>query len=464
MPQLHVYILEKSDYYTRLLKKVFYNVRNMAEIKLQTFNNPSEFFNRKADNTEKGVLLFVEYEFLQSHWMDYTRRINSLKEHIRTILFFKKQPQEEILFRLGEANIYDFINFPILYQELDFHVRQYTHSILTYLDNQRLNHFIQLQADRINGVMQELRTLREDKKNILEKFSEEKAEVETSNKDMRYQLLKILFNVLEVYYPYFGSHAKRVSLLARLIAEKSQVKDTIIEEIEIAGLLHDIGMISVPIQLMTTPFSQMSKDEVDIVKCHPLIGADIFSNFSFLKNTRKYIRHHHEYYNGSGFPDGLRGGDIPLGARIIMIADAYDEISHHGVFMRKPSRIEAINHIIKRKDLQFDPRLVTFFVEVLHDLKAQKTKEREVSFKELEEEMVLAADIHTRAGVFILAKGTILNKMFLTKLEYYLRSNSIENKFYILEESEALSLDKTLISKLSLLEPDIDLIKEVEAL
>ena len=462
MAQLYVYVLEKTDYYTKILKKSFYAFRNLAEIKIANVGNPSVFFNKYTSNPDITALIFIEYDFVNHMWNNIVDKIKKLKNNYKTVIIFKNISKDEIFFKINNVPILDYLLFPMTLPELDFYINRLMQFLIVFIDNQKLNRFIQLQTDRIKEIVNELRKTRSEKDKLEKEYREKETFIEKKSKELRYKLIKALFTTLEVYYPYFGSHAKRVSLLSRLIAEKLNLNENVIEDIEIAGLLHDIGMISVPVHLMNIPFSQMNQDEIELVKRHPIIGEEIFKAFEEMYRVRKFIRSHHEYYNGTGFPDELKGNDIPIGARIISVSDAYDEISHHGVFMKKPSHVEAINHIVKRKELQFDPRIVTTFLEVLHDLKAQKTKEREVSWKDLEEGMVLAQDIYTKSGVFILAKGTILNKIFLTKLEYYLKSGAIDNKFYIMEEGEKISIEKTLIAKLSLIEPDVDITEEVK--
>jgi HD-GYP domain-containing protein (c-di-GMP phosphodiesterase class II) len=133
-----------------------------------------------------------------------------------------------------------------------------------------------------------------------------------------------------------------------------------IERIRIAALLHDIGKIAVPPQILEKP-SALSSSEWDYVKQHPRIGQVILDEAGGLQEAGKIILHHHERFGGHGYPHGLRGRDIPLGSRIVSIADAYDAMIQDRPYKRAIDHADAVTELQRFAGTQFDPELVEIF-------------------------------------------------------------------------------------------------------
>jgi diguanylate cyclase (GGDEF)-like protein len=133
-----------------------------------------------------------------------------------------------------------------------------------------------------------------------------------------------------------------------------------IERIRIAALLHDIGKVAVPAQILEKP-SALSSSEWEAVKQHPRIGQVILDEGGGLHEAGKIILHHHERFGGHGYPHGLRGRDIPLGSRIVSIADAYDAMIQDRPYKRAISHDEALHELQRHAGTQFDPELVEVF-------------------------------------------------------------------------------------------------------
>ena len=109
----------------------------------------------------------------------------------------------------------------------------------------------------------------------------------------------------------------------------------------------------------------MTRSEFEIVKQHPKIAADIISSAEFLKESVPYVLHHHERYDGSGYPDGLKGDEIPLGARIITVVDVYEALTSDRPYHKAMSKIEAIKEIEDNMGIQFDPKVAGEFLEIV---------------------------------------------------------------------------------------------------
>jgi len=150
-------------------------------------------------------------------------------------------------------------------------------------------------------------------------------------------------------------------LWAEMVARKLGCNEKDIEAICWAALLHDIGKIGIPDEILHKP-SHLNQEEWDTMKKHPEIGANIVSNIKKLKTAIPLIRHHHEHYDGNGYPSGLMGDQIPLGARILSVVDAYGAMIDRRVYRPPRNPEDAVTELQKKSGLQFDPRVVNAFI------------------------------------------------------------------------------------------------------
>jgi HD-GYP domain-containing protein (c-di-GMP phosphodiesterase class II) len=140
-------------------------------------------------------------------------------------------------------------------------------------------------------------------------------------------LVKILVSVIEERDPYMKGHSERVATNCVLFSRRLGRTQKEINQIYLAGLLHDIGLVYIPLEI-TQKSEELTEDEMDMIKKHPLISEKIVSKHDMLKETLPIIRHHHEAVDGSGYPDGLKGDSIPVGAMILRIVNTYDSMAN----------------------------------------------------------------------------------------------------------------------------------------
>lgn len=172
--------------------------------------------------------------------------------------------------------------------------------------------------------------------------------------------------VVEARDLYTDKHMKDIAEYSVEIANKLGLSDNDIENIRKAALLHDIGKISVPDHILMKP-GKLSEEEMEVIKKHPTNGAKIIEPVEPLKHATKIIKHHQECYNGTGYPEGLRGKDIPLGARIIAVADAFGAMTTNRPYRRALSIGDAVKELKKCAGIQFDPHLVEIFISILEE-------------------------------------------------------------------------------------------------
>lgn len=156
---------------------------------------------------------------------------------------------------------------------------------------------------------------------------------------------------------YTGGHGRRVARYARLIAEAMGQSEADLDSVAEAALLHDLGKIGIPDRILTKP-ERLTREEFAVVQKHPAAGADILRTIAPLRRHAKAVRHHHERFDGSGYPDGLRGTDIPVAARIIAVADAFDALGSNRSYRRGVSAEQALDIIAQAGGSHFDPEIV----------------------------------------------------------------------------------------------------------
>lgn len=168
--------------------------------------------------------------------------------------------------------------------------------------------------------------------------------------------------------PWTAGHSRRVTKYVLCIAEEMGWSEQQLEQLRIAGLLHDIGKIAVPGSILNKQ-GRLNDDEFAIIKRHPEDGAQILSKIRMMRPHIPIIRHHHEWMDGSGYPDGLRGSEIPIGARLVAVADAFDAMIADRPYRKGLSFDDAISRLEAAVGIQFDGEVVEALKRCHHTLK-----------------------------------------------------------------------------------------------
>ena len=159
-------------------------------------------------------------------------------------------------------------------------------------------------------------------------------------------------------------HADRVSRIGGALAREVGLPERQIEQIELAGLLHDIGKIGVEDRILMKP-QRLEIDEQELMRRHPIYGASILEPSAALRPLVPIVLHHHENFDGSGYPEGLRGEEIPIGSRIIIVADAYEAMTSDRIYRKAIGHDRAMEQLNQYKGIQFDPRIVRALEQVV---------------------------------------------------------------------------------------------------
>lgn len=173
-----------------------------------------------------------------------------------------------------------------------------------------------------------------------------------------------LVQTLEAKDKYTEGHSRRVAEMAIAIAKRMGYDHREREEIHLAGLFHDIGKIGIR-ETVLHKMGKLTSEEYETIKTHVIIGVKILDQIPQFKKITKIIRHHHEFYNGTGYPDQLAGENIPLGGRILAISDAYDAMTTDRPYRKALSIDQACAIILRAQERQFDPKLVNVILRIV---------------------------------------------------------------------------------------------------
>lgn len=238
---------------------------------------------------------------------------------------------------------------------------------------------------------------------------------EMLEKDL-FESLAVVLRVLEAHNPLLVGHARRVAAHAQKIGNAMGLPAADVRMMVTASLLHDLGLVGMARDLIEKPESMLDEDERARLHQHPRISMETVCHLTQLKPLAPIILAHHERHDGTGYPDRLAGEAIPLGARIIAVADAFDQIMAPGYGTPNPALAQdAVKVLQAARGHAFDPVVVDAF---LRSLGGRTRPERTVAVKDLEEGMLLAEDLHTPPprNTVLASKGAPLTRALIQRL------------------------------------------------
>ncbi|MEW6645658.1 MAG: HD domain-containing phosphohydrolase [Pseudomonadota bacterium] len=251
-----------------------------------------------------------------------------------------------------------------------------------------------------------------------------------------YAAIPVFANLVQLREGPGGGHGKRVGELAREIAVYMALDEDDVRHIYFAGLLHDIGKLPWPDGLLHIRTTELSPAQRKVVERHPITGQAILLGMEPLHKTGLFIRHHHEHYNGKGYPDRLYGEQIPLGARIVAVANDYDGLRSGSLLGEELSPLDARTFLQQRRDTHYDGAVVDACIAVLD---ARERGEGMIHELRLEPDalrpgMVLSRDLLGQDGVLLLTKGYRLNEILVRKINELQQDDSHEFIIHVLAE------------------------------
>jgi putative nucleotidyltransferase with HDIG domain len=213
-----------------------------------------------------------------------------------------------------------------------------------------------------------------------------------------------------------AGHGRRVAELARSLARHLGLAESDAQNILLAGLLHDIGKLGLPDELLGRPFNMLSAEHRAQVMKHPVVGQNILLGIERFKEAAVLVRHHHESYDGSGYPDHLAAMAIPQGARILAVANDYDALQVGTLVQRPLKPAEALDFLIENRGKRYDPAVVDALVRLVAETVKGGPQEIPLRTMHLKPGMTVSRDLMHRDGYLLLAAGSMLNSDIIGQL------------------------------------------------
>ena len=189
-------------------------------------------------------------------------------------------------------------------------------------------------------------------------------DLDRESEQLLFHVVRAVADATHAGDPYMTGHSSRVAAYCDKIAEVMKLGPRDRLMLFIAAAFHDVGYLSTPEYILRKP-SVLAEDEMEEVRVHPVRGAEVFSGQPALAEIARAVRHHHERFDGSGYPEGLRGDEIPLFSRIILVAETYEAMTHHRPYRRALSTDEATRRLRESAGSQLDPEIVKHFLAIL---------------------------------------------------------------------------------------------------
>jgi response regulator RpfG family c-di-GMP phosphodiesterase len=405
-------------------------------------------------NSEKPVSLIISDqrmpEMSGSQFLEQARKIfpNAIR-----FLLTGYSDMNAVVDAINKGGIHRYLSKPWNDEDLKLQVRQSLEQYELTVENKRLLALTHKQNKELNALNNQLeKKVQERSREILDKnkkLSRLNKELESS----LYSTVRSFVSLTEMQAPLLAVHGRNVSHLSREMAQLLDLPENEIAHIEIAALLHDVGKLGFPKKLVDYKETNFSSEEKTLFKRHPEEGQNIVRFIKNLDHVGLMIRSHHERYDGQGYPDHLSGEMIPLGSRIIAVADAYDIIANLKVsakfyideYLREQNvskdylsedellQQAGLHHLKTFAFTRYDPDIVKEFLKFINNQIPFKN-EKEATIDELKAGMVLTRSVYTGRSRFLLPHNTALTDEYIERLKIIHKNDPILETVYVFKD------------------------------
>lgn len=338
---------------------------------------------------------------------------------------------------INRGKIWRYVAKPWSDEELVLTVQQALAHRQLMEENARLTRLTQVQ----NEELKELNAGLERK--VAERtaqLAEALASLEAAHGQLRQSFLatvQLFSGLAELRGGKLAGHSRRVADTAHRLAEQMDLTESDQQDVFLAALLHDIGKLGLPDHLLNASFNALTAQGKAEVMRHPVKGQQLLMAVEQLASAAKIIRHHHEQMDGGGFPDRLAGLAIPLGARILAVANDYDALQTGALTIHPHSPLEAQQFLQKERGHRYDPEVVDAFFTMLAEEEARRPKELALRVAELRPGMALTRDLTHKDGYTLLPRGRILNAEVIGRLATLEQAEGLDLAVHVRNEASS---------------------------
>lgn len=356
---------------------------------------------------------------------------------------------------VNKGEIHKYLTKPWNDEDLKLQVRQALSQYELVMENRRLTALTLKQNRELNELNKGLETkVRERTAEIIKKQQELESANEKLGKSFK-EAVRLLASLADSMNPDLGKYMRHVAALSVEIAKDMGISGWELDTIELAGMIHDIGLLGYSEKFTMNIGNKMKKDDFEIFTQHPVIASLSLEPVEKLKDVAEIILYHHESFNGDGFPSGLSGENIPLGARILCPVSDYCKIVD--MWPKDPNGLSKMARSMLGKEAgtiaitdgnkmlqtiaekallmgsheKYDIQIVTLLMQKVRDAKSATRRSFWVKLEKLEEGMVLEDDLRLKEGKLLLTGGTVLNMSSIKAIQSIGLRGLIEEKLFI---------------------------------
>jgi adenylate cyclase len=404
------------------------------------------------ENFEKSVSLIISDQRMpEMSGSQFLEQAKKIFPHAIRFLLTGYSDMDAVVDAINKGGIHRYLSKPWNDEDLKLQVRQSLEQYELVLENKRLLALIHKQNKELQAFNRQLEKKVEERSREILVKNKELSRLNKELKSSLYNTVRSFASLIEMQSPLLAVHGRNVSHLSREMAQLLDLPENEISHIEIAGLLHDVGKIGFPKKLVEYKETNFSSDEKVLFKKHPEEGQNVVRLIKNLDHVGLLIRSHHEQYDGRGYPDQLSGEMIPLGSRIIAVADVYDKIVNLKVnakhyiddFIKEqdPSKNylpedqllqhAAIHHLKRFAFTWYDPDIIKEFLKFINNQVPFKD-EKEITVNELTAGMVLTRSLYTGRSRFLLPYNTELTDEYIERLKIIHKNDPITDAVYVM--------------------------------
>lgn len=340
-----------------------------------------------------------------------------------------------IIGAINRGEIYRYITKPWDDNDILLVVRHALERKALEQEKQRLEALTQLQNEELRDLNASLENKVRLRTAALNRMHDE---LLVSNEKLKTSFLtsiKVFSSLIEMRGANLAGHSRRVADLARRIAVRIGLDARETQEVFIAGLLHNIGKIGFSDELLGMPVSMMNGDDLGLYRKYPVRGEQLLMPLEDLQDAARIVRSHQERFDGEGFPDRLSGFDIPIGARILALANDYDNLQIGTLSRRLLRPDQAAALVIESRGKRYDAAVVAAFQELITGAPlVDSTKNKPLSVAELRPGMVTGRDIVTKDGSLLLSADQVLSERLIQQIADFELSSREAFTVYVVEE------------------------------
>lgn len=321
---------------------------------------------------------------------------------------------------INEGGIYHYLQKPWDEQDLLLTVERALEQQLLKKEAARLNALVRQQNEELQSFNARLEKQVEARTEELRQtvLFLEKGEQEIKQNFLT--MLKVFSSLIELRSGMLGGQSDRVSALCNKIGRKFSLTEGQLQHLSIAGLLHAIGKIGLPDELIRKPQEKMTGEESRAFMSHPVKGHMVLTPIAAFGDIGELILHQYERYDGRGLPSGAAGDSIPLGARILAVARDFEALRSGAIATLPLPREKAIQIIKTQSGIRYDPSVVDAFVALVNENDAVlREKSREIKSRDLEAGMKLAEDLRTGEGVLLIVKDSVITQSNIQQIRKF---------------------------------------------